>query len=100
MNGTVTPILAGFLIGLVAGFPGGMLFARVRRGWSDVSSAKAGVPKARRSAWTVTRQAIILGLLLALAAAAMLGAHRNRTEPGRHAAPAPSTPFPAHERLQ
>ena len=85
MTGTVSPIVSGVLIGLVAGFPGGMLFARVRRGWSDVSSAKAGVPKARKTAWTLTRQAIILGLLLALAAVAMLSAQRNRTTPGNHA---------------
>jgi hypothetical protein len=76
MDTTVSATVGGVLVGLVAGFPAGMLFISMKRAWSDVSTAKAAVPKARQGAWGRTREALLLGFLLAVGVALAIGASR------------------------
>jgi hypothetical protein len=75
---TITSTLAGVLIGLVVGFPAGVLFAVARRGWNDVGAAKRAVPTARKTAFKRTREALFLGLLLFVAGAVAIGIYRGR----------------------
>jgi hypothetical protein len=75
---TITATVAGVLIGLVVGFPAGVLFSAMRRGWSDVGTAKRAVPTARRHARARTREALVLGLLLFIAGAVAVGIARGR----------------------
>jgi hypothetical protein len=77
MSAAAAPVVAGFLIGALAGFPAGMLYSGVRRSWADVETAKATVPKARKAAWGRTRQTALLTFLLVLTTAAILGAYRH-----------------------
>lgn len=74
MDRTGGVTLAGVLVGLVAGFPAGVLYAVARRAWSDVGVTKSAVPNLQRSAWGFTGQAIFLGFLLAVVVAYALGA--------------------------
>ena len=74
LSATVT----GVLIGIVVGFPAGVLFSAMRRGWSDVGTAKRAVPTARRHARARTREALILGLLLFIVGAVAIGIARGR----------------------
>jgi hypothetical protein len=56
-----------------------MLFVSMKRAWSDVSTAKAAVPKARKGAWGRTREAIVLCFFLAVGVALAIGAaHSNQ----------------------
>lgn len=74
---SVSPLIVGILIGVVVGFPGGMLYAKARRGWTDVSAAKKAIPTARKAALLRTREALILGLFLAIAGAVAIGLARS-----------------------
>lgn len=74
---SVSPLVTGVLIGVVVGFPGGMLYAKMRRGWTDVAGAKKAVPGARKVALTRTREALILGFALAVAGAVAIGLARH-----------------------
>jgi hypothetical protein len=78
MNSSVSTTIGGVLLGLVAGFPAGIIFVKLRKAWADVGSAKTAVPKARRGAWKWTREAFLLTFLLAIAVAAGIGALRRR----------------------
>ena len=73
----VSPLILGVLIGVVVGFPAGMLYAKARRGWTDVSTAKKAMPVVRRAALLRTREALILGLFLAIAGAVAIGLARS-----------------------
>jgi hypothetical protein len=75
---SVSSTVAGVLIGLVVGFPAGMLFAIARRGWTDLTGAKKAVPTARKVAFTRTREAVILGALLAVVGAVAIGIARGK----------------------
>jgi hypothetical protein len=75
---SVSSTVLGVLIGLVVGFPAGMLYAAARRGWTDVRTAKRAIPTARRTARARTREALILGLLLFVAGAVAVGIARGR----------------------
>jgi len=75
---TITATLAGVLIGLVVGFPAGVLFSAMRRGWSDVGTAKRAIPTARRHARARTREALVLGLLLFIAGVVAIGIARGK----------------------
>jgi hypothetical protein len=66
--------IVGLLVGLVCGVPAGMLVAGVRRSWSDVSTAKKAVPKARKGARAKTAEAFLLCFLLMIAVFLALGA--------------------------
>jgi hypothetical protein len=74
----VTSTITGVLIGLVVGFPGGMLYSAARRGWADLATAKKGIPVARKNAFVRTREAVILGVLLAIVGAVAIGIARGR----------------------
>jgi hypothetical protein len=78
MDTTVSATVGGVLVGLVAGFPAGMLFVSVRRAWIDVTTAKAAVPKARKGAWGRTREALLLTFFLAIGVALAIGAVRSQ----------------------
>jgi hypothetical protein len=54
-----------------------MLYAKARRGWTDVSAAKKAIPVVRKTAFVRTREALILGLFLAIAAAVAIGLARR-----------------------
>jgi hypothetical protein len=73
-----SPIVVGVLIGIVVGFPGGMLFAAARRSWTDFFVARKAIPVVRKTALLRTREALILGLLLAIAGAVAIGVARAR----------------------
>jgi hypothetical protein len=75
---SVSPIVVGVLIGIVVGFPGGVLYAMARRGWTDLGGAKRAVPTARKTAFTRTREALILGFALAVVGAVAIGLARHR----------------------
>ncbi len=75
---SVSATVAGVLVGLVVGFPAGVLFAVARRGWTDVGAAKRAVPTARRTARARTREALVLGFLLAVVGAVAVGITRGR----------------------
>jgi hypothetical protein len=75
---TITATFAGVLIGLVVGFPAGVLFSAMRRGWSDVGTAKRAIPTARRHARARTKEALVLGLLLFIVGAVAIGIARGR----------------------
>ena len=68
-----SPLVTGVLIGIVVGFPGGMLYAAFRRGWTDVAGAKKVVPAARKIAMVKTRELLVLGFILAVALAVAIG---------------------------
>ena len=70
-------LVTGVLIGIVVGFPGGMLYAAFRRGWADVAGAKKAVPGARKVARTKTREFVVLGFILAVALAVAIGLARR-----------------------
>jgi hypothetical protein len=69
--------VGGVLIGLIVGFPAGVLFASARRGWADVGTAKRTVPTARKAARARTREALVLGFLLAIFGAVAIGIARG-----------------------
>ena len=73
-----SPIIVGVLIGIAVGFPGGVLYASARRAWTDLSGARKAIPVARRIAFTRTREALILGVLLAIATGVAIGLARHR----------------------
>jgi hypothetical protein len=75
---SVSPIVVGVLIGIVVGFPGGVLYAIARRSWTDVAGAKKAVPTARRTAFTRTREAVILCFALAVVGAVAIGLARRQ----------------------
>lgn len=75
---SVTSTVAGVLIGLVVGFPAGVLYAVARRGWTDLAGAKKAVPTARKTAYNRTREALLLGGLLAIVGAVAIGIARGR----------------------
>jgi hypothetical protein len=85
---SVSPIVAGIFVGLILAFPAGILFAKLRKGWGDVRSAKAGVPKARKTAWKATGQALLVGGLLVAVGVGLIGAHRHDT-PAQSPSPTP-----------
>ena len=69
--------MTGVLIGIVVGFPGGMLYSAFRRGWTDVAGAKKAVPGARKIAMGKTREFLVLGFILAVALAVAAGETTN-----------------------
>jgi hypothetical protein len=73
-----SPIIVGVLVGIVVGFPGGVLYANVRRAWTDLSGARKAVPGARKIALSRTREALILGVLLAITLGVAIGLARHR----------------------
>ena len=73
-----SPIIVGVLIGIAVGFPGGVLYASARRAWTDLSGARKAVPVSRKIAFTRTREAVILGVLLAIATGVAIGLARHR----------------------
>jgi hypothetical protein len=73
-----SPVAVGVLIGILVGFPGGMLYGAVRRAWTDFSGAKKAVPGARKLALSRTREALVFGLLLAVVGAVAIGLARGR----------------------
>jgi len=73
-----SPTIVGVLIGIVVGFPGGMLYATARRAWTDLSGARKAIPVARTIAFTRAREALILGVLLAIATGVAIGLARHR----------------------
>jgi hypothetical protein len=78
MTTAASATVGGVLIGLVAGFPAGIIFVALRKAWADVGTAKKAVPKARRGAWGRTREAAILTFLLMLGVVLGIGAIRHR----------------------
>jgi len=70
--------MVGVLIGIVVGFPGGVLYAVARRGWTDLAGAKKAVPTARKTAFNRTREGLILGFALAVVGAVAIGLARHR----------------------
>jgi hypothetical protein len=74
----ISATVTGVLIGIVVGFPAGVLYAVARRGWTDHTAAKKAVPTARRVAFRRTREALILGVLLAVVGAVAIGIARGR----------------------
>ena len=74
---SVSPLVTGVLIGIVVGFPAGVLYAVARRGWTDVAGAKKAVPGARKVAMTRTREALVLGFALAVVGAVAIGLARR-----------------------
>jgi ABC-type dipeptide/oligopeptide/nickel transport system permease component len=73
----VTPVVTGVLIGIVVGFPAGMLYAVARRSWKDHNTTKAGMPGLRKAAFARSREFVVFGFLLAVAAAIGIGATRR-----------------------
>jgi hypothetical protein len=63
----------GLYAGLVIGFGVGWLYAVSRRAWRDVRGASKVTEAARKNAWARFLDLIVLGFLLAVAAALMLG---------------------------
>jgi hypothetical protein len=72
-----SPLVTGVLIGIVVGFPGGMLYSGFRRAWADASGAKKAVPGARKIAMGKTREFLILGFILAVVLATAIGLARR-----------------------
>jgi hypothetical protein len=70
--------LGGFLMGGLAGFGVGFLYAVARRGWRDLAGAKASAATAGRNAWRLTGEFVILGFFLAVFAALALGGLADR----------------------
>jgi hypothetical protein len=70
--------LAGILVGLVAGFGAGWLYAVMRRAWRDVGNSQKLVTGLKRSAWSRTGEALFLGFLLTVAVAYALGTRHGR----------------------
>ncbi len=77
MGTTPSAMVGGVLVGVVAGFPAGILFVTVRKAWGDVRTAKKSVPKARKGAWGRTREAVLLTFLLAVGVALAIGARHD-----------------------
>ena len=73
----MTATTVGVLIGVVVGFPGGVLYATVRRSWTDFSGARKAIPIARKTALARTREALLLGLALAVVGAVAIGIARD-----------------------
>ncbi len=65
--------VGGLYAGLVIGFGAGWLFAVLRRAWRDVAGARKVADGAAKVAMTRTVEFVVLGFLLAVAAALMLG---------------------------
>jgi hypothetical protein len=65
--------LGGFLAGLAVGFGAGWLWAVFRRAWRDLGIAQKGTAVIGRAAWTRTAELVVLGFLLIVAAALVLG---------------------------
>jgi hypothetical protein len=57
----------GVLVGLAAGVPAGIAYARAKRAWTDLRVTRTAVSGMRRSAWGLTRSAVgwllVLGVL-------------------------------------
>lgn len=70
--------LAGVLIGIVVGFPGGVLFQVVRAAWKGHASLAQATEGARKSAWRRTFEFALLGFLLLVFAAYALGQANDR----------------------
>jgi hypothetical protein len=73
-----SPIVVGVLIGIVVGFPGGVLYAAARRSWADYSGAKKTTAGVRKTAFTRTREALVLGFFLAIVGAVAIGIARHQ----------------------
>jgi hypothetical protein len=73
-----SPITVGVLIGIVVGFPGGMLYANARRAWTDLTGARKAIPVARKIALSRAREGLILGVLLAITLGVAIGLARHR----------------------
>jgi protein-S-isoprenylcysteine O-methyltransferase Ste14 len=65
--------LGGFLAGAAIGFGLGWLFALFRNSWNGVTAMKRGTDAATKGAWRRTRELVLLGFLLLVAAAMALG---------------------------
>lgn len=73
MDRTAHVTLGGLLAGVVLGFPAGVLFTLVRAAWNDHTGARAKAAEAGRTKWRLPGQGLLLGFLLAVAAALTLG---------------------------
>ncbi|GAA1790622.1 hypothetical protein GCM10009835_05260 [Planosporangium flavigriseum] len=73
MDSSLHVTVGGLYAGLVIGFGGGWLYAVCRRAWRDLAGAKSTAAAAGKTAWARTLDLIVLGFLLAVAAALMLG---------------------------
>lgn len=65
--------VGGLYAGLVIGFGVGWLYAEFRRGWRTLTAAKTVADVARKNAWGRSGDLLVLGFLLAVAAALMMG---------------------------
>ena len=70
--------LAGVLVGIVVGVPGGMLFQAARSAWQGHTGLKKATDAAGRGARRRTFEFVLLGFFLAAAAAFMLGQANGR----------------------
>ena len=62
----------------MVGFGAGVLYAVARRAWADLGTVKRAVGTTNRAAWLRTRELIVLGFLLAIAAALALNGITER----------------------
>jgi hypothetical protein len=67
--------MGGFLAGLVVGMGAGWLWATFRRAWRDHAAANRTAAGAGRIKWQRSGDLVVLGFLLAVAAALALGGH-------------------------
>jgi len=65
--------LGGFLAGLVVGIGVGWLWAVFRRAWRDLGLAQRSTAAYGRTAWARTGDLVVLGFLLTVVAALVLG---------------------------
>jgi hypothetical protein len=70
--------LAGVLVGVVVGFPGGVLFQFARSAWKGKAGLQKATAEAGSVAWRRTLELIFLGFLLLAVAAFMLGQANDR----------------------
>ncbi|MDT5036897.1 MAG: hypothetical protein QOE03_2082 [Micromonosporaceae bacterium] len=65
--------VGGIMLGAWAGFAAGWLFAVMSRAWRDVATARTASGKAQATAWSHSRDALVLGFLLVVVVAFALG---------------------------
>jgi hypothetical protein len=78
MDRSTNITLAGVLVGVVVGFPGGILFQYFRSAWQGHAAMQKATAAAGRAAWRRTFEFIFLGFLLLTVAAYMLGQANDR----------------------
>ncbi|GII22491.1 hypothetical protein Pme01_20880 [Planosporangium mesophilum] len=73
MDQSLHVTVGGLYAGLVIGFGVGWLYAVFQRAWRDLAKEKKATAAAGRIAWSRSAELVVLGFLLAVAAALMLG---------------------------